>query len=234
MCRFMCIYKVWQHTFKTRQTLHVAYDQSRADECAKCNYCVTSCFLGIDPRKTDVYDSCINCGECITACNVLHARKGGGEGLLKFVVGERDGESFRRFRTSVSGLFGRVTWSFPLLLLGLAMFGHGVWTCQPHHVAAYRADTLQGDVILDYRISVANKFYRPETVKLRVEGLAPEDYTLERDVVNFETAERINVQLSINPDLPSGLYPFIVHAESSDGVWQDRFRVHHLATGGAS
>ena len=25
MCRFMCVYKVWQHTFKTKQTLHIAY-----------------------------------------------------------------------------------------------------------------------------------------------------------------------------------------------------------------
>ena len=231
MCRFMCIYKVWQHTFKTRQTLHVAYDQSRAGECAKCNYCVTSCFLGIDPRKTDVYDSCINCGECITACDVLHARKGGGESLLKFAVGERDGDNFKRFRTSVGGLFGRVIWSFPLLLLGLAMFGYGLWSYQPHHVAVYRADTLQGEVILDYRISVANKLYRPADVTLRVEGMAPDEYRLERDTVTFGTAERINVQLSLSPDLPNGLHPFIVHAESSDGRWRGSFRVHHLATG---
>lgn len=231
MCRFMCIYKVWQHTFKTRQTLHVAYDQTRADECAKCNYCVTSCFLGIDPRKTDVYDSCINCGECITACNVLQSRKGGGAGLLKFALGERDGDGFKRFRTSVGGLFGRVAWSFPLLLMGLVMFAYGLWSYQPHHVAAYRADTLQGEAILEYRVSVANKFYRPAAVNVWVEGLAPEHYRLERAVVNFDTAERINVQLMIDADLPAGLYPFLVHAESSDGRWRGSFRVHHLATG---
>src|SRR5450756_2875648 len=32
-CRFACVYRVWQHSFKTKETLHVAYDASRADEC---------------------------------------------------------------------------------------------------------------------------------------------------------------------------------------------------------
>ncbi|MCI0507388.1 MAG: 4Fe-4S binding protein, partial [Gammaproteobacteria bacterium] len=37
-CRFMCIYKVWQHGFKTQHTLHIAYDSSRSTICEKCNY----------------------------------------------------------------------------------------------------------------------------------------------------------------------------------------------------
>ena len=64
-CRFACVYRVWQHSFRTRETLHVRYDASRSSACEKCNYCVTSCFIDIDPRKTDIYDSCINCGECM-------------------------------------------------------------------------------------------------------------------------------------------------------------------------
>jgi hypothetical protein len=31
-CRFACVYRVWQHSFRTRETLHVSYDASRADE----------------------------------------------------------------------------------------------------------------------------------------------------------------------------------------------------------
>ena len=31
-CRYACIYRVWMHSFKTRQTLRVAYDASRKEQ----------------------------------------------------------------------------------------------------------------------------------------------------------------------------------------------------------
>ena len=63
------------------------YDAGRADSCNKCSYCVSSCFIEIDPRKTAVYDSCINCGECVDACNRMH-QKSDQPGLLSFEFGE--------------------------------------------------------------------------------------------------------------------------------------------------
>lgn len=50
MCKYMCIYRVWQHSFKTRETLHIHYDSARSDHCSSCHYCVDACFLDIDPR----------------------------------------------------------------------------------------------------------------------------------------------------------------------------------------
>jgi polyferredoxin len=230
MCRFMCIYKVWQHTFKTSQTLHIAYDESRSDECAKCNYCATSCFLAIDPRKTEVYDTCINCGECVTACDSLHARKGQGLGLLKFAVGERQGRQFNEFKTSLSSLFGRLTWVLPIFVLGIGMFVYGLATYERYHIAAYRADTLQASQVLDYRISLANKFYSPAEFAIEIEGLPAGSYTLERSAVTSETAGRINVGLHLSPELPKGLHPFLVRVKTNDG-WEDSFRVQHFAAG---
>lgn len=233
MCRFMCIYKVWQHTFKTRQTLHIAYDESRKEECEKCNYCVTSCFLAIDPRKTDIYDTCINCGECVTACENLHARKGG-ETLLRFAMGERQGSgSNAEFKTNVHNLFSRVTWSFPFLILGVVMFVWGLVSYERYHFAVYRDDTLQGAQILDYRISMANKFYEPARLHIEVEGLENDHYTLESDRVEFDTAGRINVELKISPDLAKGLHPVLVRVKSEDG-WEESFRVQHFSGGASS
>lgn len=229
MCRFMCIYKVWQHTFKTKQTLHIAYDESRKAECEKCNYCVTSCFLAIDPRKTDLYDTCINCGECVTACENLHVRKGG-ETLLRFAMGERQSSGENEFRTSMSDLFSRVSWSFPILVLGLAMFLWGLWSYERYHFAVYRADTLQGAQILDYRISLANKFYEPTRLNVAVEGLREDQYTLAAKSVEFETAGRINLELKISPALAKGLYPILVRVKSEDG-WEESFRVQHFSAG---
>lgn len=230
MCRFMCIYKVWQHTFKTRQTLHVAYDESRADECAKCNYCYTSCFLGIDPRKTEVYDSCINCGECITACDNLHARKGSGTGLLRFAIGERQGRDSNSFHTSLSGLFERVTWSFPLFVIGMAMFLWGVMSYEGYHFSVYRADdSAQVQQVQDYTISIAHKFYQPAQLDVSIEGLPAGSYRLAADTVRFDGAGRQDVGLSISPTLAPGLHPFIVRLKAADG-WEDSFRVHHFVS----
>ncbi len=231
MCRFMCIYKVWQHTFKTRHTLHINYDATRADECEKCNYCESACFLGIDPRKTDLFDTCINCGECVTACHNLHAKKGKGTSLLTFAMGERSSDNQKEFKTNLNSLFDRIGWLAPIMAFGVIMMGWGLWSYERYHVAAYRADTLQGDQILDYRISVANKFYEPAEVDLSIEGLDEGSYTLASDKVLFDTAGRINVGLSMSPDLPKGLYPFIVRAHTADG-WEKQFRLHHFSAGG--
>lgn len=231
MCRFMCIYKVWQHTFKTKQTLHVAYDNERADECSKCNYCVSSCFLGIDPRQTDIYDTCINCGECIEACGNLQQRKKSGKpSLLRFAMGERQGQNFAYFKTNVNDLFSRVTWSFPIFVLGIVMMVWGASSYERYHISAYRADTLQGDNILDYRISLANKFYETTALYLSVEGLPEDSFQLEKSTVDFDTAGRINVALSVSSELPKGLHPILLRVKSDDG-WEDNFRLQHLSVG---
>ncbi len=231
MCRFMCIYKVWQHTFKTRQTLHIAYDSTRSDECKKCNYCASACFLAIDPRKTDVYDTCINCGECIVACDDLHIRKGNGDSLLKFVMGQREGQDYTSFKTNMNDLFSRVSWSLPVLVLGVGMFTWGLYYYERYHFTVYRADTVHGSQILDYRISLANKFYEAAELHVAVEGLVPGQFSLQKEHVQFDTAGRINVSLSISPDLPKGLYPIVVQVNSDDG-WQESFRLQHFSAGG--
>jgi len=231
MCRFMCIYKIWQHTFRTKQSLHIAYDNSRAEECEKCNFCVSSCFLAIDPRQTDVYDTCVNCGECVEACDNLQARKQTGKnGLLKFAMGEQQGQNFANFKTNRNDLFARMSWVAPILLIGSLLMVWGIWDYQRYHVAADRADVMKADMIRDYRISVANKFYEPTRLHVAVEGLAPEFYTLQTDTVNFETAGRINVALNINPELPKGLYRVLVRVKSEDG-WEDTFHIQHFSAG---
>lgn len=225
-CRFMCIYKVWQHSFKTRQTLHIRYNDAFADECARCNYCVTACFVGIDPRRTQTYDACVNCGECITACGNVRAARQTGASLLGFEFGERETEKGNRL-TSLGTLVKRVAWTIPLTVIGLGMFVWGLLTYAPYHVTAYRADTMQGDQIRDYRISVASKYYRPGSVSLRITGLPEGSFALSAPRVDFVSAERVDVTLHIYDTLAPGLHPFLVEAESGDG-WRDQFRVHHL------
>jgi polyferredoxin len=225
-CRFMCIYKVWQHGFKTKQTLHIEYDQSRSAACAKCNYCVRACFIGIDPRNTNEYDTCINCGECITACNNLHA-KHNQLGLLTFKIGEQRATKFAMLSMRLSSLSSRVHWTLPFAALGLGMFVWGLVSYDPYHLAVYQADKQHGAEIRDYRVAVSNKIYANTSLAVSIEGLNPDQYRLSDHEVQFTEAGRVDLQLHINAQLPKGIHTFLVHVESEDG-WKDSYRVQHF------
>ena len=225
-CRFACVYKVWQHSFKTKETLHVAYDSNRSDECAKCNYCVTTCFIDLDPRKTEVYDSCINCGDCIDACNKLHA-KNGEVGLLRFELGQRKQGNIRQFRDNSVLLLSRFHWATPFAVLGLAMFAWGVWSYQPYHVSVGSQQIVNNHSGSDYRIEVSSKRYRPTELTMSIEGLPQNDFTLSNLNVSLESVGRASVFLSVSPKLKRGLYPLVVVVHSKDG-WIGRFNVQHF------
>jgi len=231
-CRFMCIYRVWQHSFKTKQTLHIAYDSARKTEanCATCNYCVTACPVEIDPRNTSTFDSCINCGACITACDSLQARKGLAS-LLRFEFGARAESRINKLRSNISSMFGRVTWTIPVTLIGVAMFVWGTVSYQPYHFSVYRAETLQGAHIQDYRINIANKLYADETLTVSVQGVPDGMYELSAQQAVFTTAGRQNINLHIYPGLAPGLHSFVVQVRAANG-WQGNYRVQHFVARG--
>ena len=226
-CRYSCIYRVWQHSFKTNQTLHVKYDASRAEECAKCNYCVTSCFISLDPGKTDIYDSCINCGDCIDACNQLQSKKRI-PGLLSFELGERKQSRVRQFRTAAVSLFSRAGWMTAFAVFSAAMFSWGLWTYQPYHIAVGRADSQQNLAVEDYRIAISNKLYRPVEFHIRVQGLPEGSYRLSANEIKMLAAGRESLTLSIFRNLPRGMHSFVVEVTSVDG-WTGHFNIQHFS-----
>ena len=231
MCKYMCIYRVWQHSFKTRETLHIKYDESRSDHCATCHYCVDSCFLEIDPRKTAVFDSCVNCGECVTACDELHhkSKKLNGTGLLRFAIGA-DQKSKATERGSIASFFLRAKVSSLATAMGAVFFTIGIVGYQSNEFSVYRSEAWHGTKILDYRINIAHKLYHPTDVSLRITGLDANVYQLEKDRVHFDSAGREDVKLHINESLPKGLYRFRVVAKADDG-WSGVFDITHFAPG---
>jgi len=230
MCKYMCIYRVWQHSFKTRETLHIHYDKQRSDHCETCHYCVDSCFLDIDPRQTEVFDSCVNCGECVVACDELHSKskKLHGPGLLRFVLGaeNRPGEN----RGSVASFFARAKASSMATVLGGVLFVIGIAGYQTDEFSVYRSEAWHGAKVLDYRINIAHKVYQPTDISFRIEGIDPAVYQLEKNKVHFDSAGRQDIKLHINESLPKGLYRFHVFARADDG-WSGVFDVTHFAPG---
>lgn len=233
ICRYMCIYRMWQFLFRTRDTLHIVYDEGRSQECAKCNFCVTTCSVDIDPRRTQTYDSCINCGECITACESLHEKKGL-KGLLRFAVGPRkqinaETGCKENVESNLATAKQRLIWVTPVFLFASALCIWGLVTYQPYHLTVYQGDVARGQSVQDYRIGLANKLYKDATLKLSVDGLPAGSYRFDQNQVNFSTATRQDVMLHIIEKLPPGLHPFLVKAESADG-WSDTFRILHLSS----
>ena len=227
VCRYMCVYRMWQFLFRTRDTLHVAYDKSRDEDCAKCNFCVTTCSVEVDPRKTSTFDSCINCGECITACDSLQENKGK-KGLLKFKFGPRRNKE-GKIETNLISAKERLAWVFPAFVLGAGLFVWGLVAYNPYHAAVYRGDGSQGKGIDNYRISMANKMYHPGELTVSVEGIPSTAYELDEDHVAFATSGRdeINLQIIENA-LGLGLHSFVVHVNSLDG-WQSSFQILHIS-----
>ncbi|PIW49414.1 MAG: ferredoxin [Zetaproteobacteria bacterium CG12_big_fil_rev_8_21_14_0_65_54_13] len=233
MCKYMCIYRVWQHSFKTKETLHIHYDIARSDHCATCHYCVDSCFLDIDPRQTEVFDSCVNCGECITACDELHtkSKKLAGPGLLSFAIGDKDKpKKSGKEMGSVASFFARARVSSMATVIGAVFFMIGIAGYQNNEFSVYRSEAWHGAKVLDYRINVAHKLYHPTDITLRIEGLDPAQYQLQSTRVRFDTAGRKDVALHVIESLPKGLYRFRVYATSTSG-WSGVFDVTHFAPG---
>ncbi len=228
MCKYMCIYRVWQHSFKTRDTLHVFYDASRSDHCVNCRYCVDSCFLDIDPRQPEVFDSCVNCGACVVACDELHSKskKLQGPGLLRLKFGD---EWKGKYRGALGSFFSRAKAATFATVMGAAMLAVGLVNYEPASFSVGRAESAQDVKSLDYRIDVAYKINRPEKMRIRIEGLDASQYVLQKDVIQFVEAGRQDVALHINAGMLTGLYRFRVVVTADDG-WSKTFQVVHFAS----
>ncbi|MDX8407256.1 MAG: 4Fe-4S binding protein, partial [Mariprofundaceae bacterium] len=227
LCKYMCIYRVWQHSFKTRDTLHVSYDASRSDHCSNCHYCVDSCFLDIDPRKPETFDSCVNCGECVVACDELHSKskKFDGPGLLRLSFGD---EWKGKYRGALGSFFGQARTALLATVVGAAMFGVGLATYEPASFTVERSKAAGNGEMLDYRINIAYKLFQPEVMHIRVQGLDEDAYRLAKSEIGFNGAGRQDVMLYIKAGLPAGLYRFRVSVES-DGGWARDFNLVHYA-----
>jgi hypothetical protein len=225
MCRYFCIYRIWQHSFKTSETLRIGYDAARSDECVKCGYCLSACAVELDPRDTELYSGCTACGECIVACDKLHERKDG-PGLLSFVFPKADDAVSSNKATILSRMRG----ALPAMAVGAALFGFGLVNYQSYHMSVGNIGGL-GTGMNTYVVHLANKRYRPADLHIVVQGLAKGGYTLAQHEVHFASAGIKDVRLHLNRDIIGlGLHRFSVRVWSTDG-WSQTFPVEYYAVG---
>ena len=226
MCRYFCIYRIWQHSFKTSETLRIGYDAARSDDCIKCGYCLTACSVDLDPRDTELYSGCTACGECIVACDKLHERKGA-EGLLSFEFPKGGQVSANK-----ATIMGRLRGVLPGMAVGAALLAFGLMNYQPYHMSVGNMGAL-GTGLNTYEVHLANKRYQPADLHIVVRGLKPGQYTLAAHDVHFVSAGMRDVQLHLDRvSIGLGLHRFIVDVRSGDG-WSQSFPVEYYAVGDA-
>ncbi|MDX8400151.1 MAG: 4Fe-4S binding protein [Gallionellaceae bacterium] len=224
-CNYACLYRFGQRFFKINDGLHVAYDAERSSSCSKCNYCASSCIVGINPSQFKSSDTCIDCGECIDACDKLQG-KNGKPGLLQFKLG---GESASKSsHGTIAKLLARLNWVALIFVIGGLMFAWGIHTYSPFNIVAYRSEKSSGITVSEYRIQVSNKMYAPAQLTLSIKGLPEGSYKLETEKLELTPASRMSVNLHISPELPKGLHRVIIVANGKNG-WVGRFAVEHFS-----
>lgn len=227
MCQNFCIYRIWQHSFKTSQTMRIGYDTIRSDECVKCGYCASACAVGLDPKHTEVYSGCSACGECIVACDRLHEGKGE-NGLLSYMFPSKQ-ESPKH----MASMMGRFRGVLPFLLVGGLLLVFGIKTYSPYQASVGNIGA-RNTSLSDYVVHLSNKRYRAADVHITVRGLASDQYRLDKSIVYFDSAGMFNIGLHLNTKtIRHGLHRFVVHFESNDG-WHTDFPVSYYDVGDVS
>jgi len=225
-CKYMCFYRLWQESFKSKHSLRIRYDDQRSDHCVKCSFCVDACPLDLDPRTTGKIDNCINCGACVTACDQLNnkRKKDAEMGLLSFVIGDKNRAT--KNTSSIAGFLQRTQKSLLATVAGALLLGMGLASYQSEEFSvSAMAENSSGEV-LDYRINIAHKLYSPVNITLQVKGLN-NTFLLDKDNIHFNTAGRQDVTLHLSDELPAGLHRFAVLA-SADNGWSDEFQITHF------
>lgn len=114
-CASVCPYARMQGTLYDDQTLIIAMDPARRDECMHCDACVRICPVDIDVRK-GVQMACINCAACIDTCADRMARRSR-PSLINYRFGRGTRTAWMRRRGVLFSAAGAVVLLIFLLLL---------------------------------------------------------------------------------------------------------------------
>lgn len=168
-CAAVCPYSKLQGTLFDRESLVIAYDTRRADECVDCKACARVCPVGIDIRD-GLQAACVSCAECVDACTHILSKKGR-PSLVGYFYGAPGG-SLRPFRPAAL-LPGTAALLFFALLLFLVLQRSplGV-TLLPNHDYPSRS-APEGKILVSYTLALENR--GDEAIVLSVSASGPAD-----------------------------------------------------------
>lgn len=152
-CETVCPYAKLQGALFDNNTMVIAFDQRRKNECMDCSACVKICPVNIDIRN-GLSAACINCAECIDTCSGKMEKKQT-PGLISYFFG-KPGEQ-RKLVRSNTVLIGTIT------LLFLLFFTYRSFTRNPIDLIVMPNDAMKprvtdkGELLNSFILAAENK-----------------------------------------------------------------------------
>ncbi|MEM7282267.1 MAG: cytochrome c oxidase accessory protein CcoG, partial [Pseudomonadota bacterium] len=197
VCKYMCPYARFQSAMFDKDTLIIAYDETRGEprggrrrgmdrgesslgDCIDCQMCVQVCPTGIDIRQGLQYE-CIACAACIDACDSVMEKMNYPKGLVKYTTENiESGRLSKVFRPRVA-VYAAVLAVF-ISILGVALITRTpiILDVLRDRNALYRE--IPGGVIENvYTLRVVNMDTRPHKIEITVEGIPGVSLDLDDD-----------------------------------------------------
>ncbi|UCD34159.1 MAG: 4Fe-4S binding protein [Nitrospiraceae bacterium] len=152
-CATVCPYAKLQGALYDKDTLIIAMDPRRKQECIDCGACVRGCPVGIDIRN-GLSDACVNCAECIDRCSaVMDTRQK--KSLIGYFFGVDSGTGrLIRQNAVITGTAALVFLGFFLFLVFTRLPVD--LTVLPNHSFAPRL-SRDGSAVNSYVLSIKNR-----------------------------------------------------------------------------
>ncbi len=164
-CATVCPYARLQSVLFDNNTLIIALDRSRLDECMDCRACVKVCPAGIDIRKGENI-ACINCAECVDVCSEIF-RKKDRKGLINYSFG-KSGEGLKILRQNsiITGILLLIS-SGLLLYVSLGRTTVDI-SIIPEFNQVIRTD--EDKIINIFLVSIENRKNRDDIIEIKPEN----------------------------------------------------------------
>ena len=217
-CTVVCPYGYLQGILADDDTLLVHYRDENRD-CIECKKCIRVCHMGIDIRNSPYQIECVGCGECIDACNDVLARLGK-PGLIHYVWGE-DGDRLGAGDKTWYQKIGLRNAKRVVVLLVLLCYAAGLFTAlsmrhavlvqiAPVRATLYRRDG-SGIVYNQFRLKIANRSSKQQTVVLAIDGLPGTNFVSFEKAVVINVGQTVEREFEIAAPSSAGLGPGINH-----------------------
>jgi cytochrome c oxidase accessory protein FixG len=162
-CATVCPYARAQGMLYDSNTLIIAFDRRRQDECMDCRACVQVCPVGIDIRK-GANIACINCAECVDRCGEIFRRKGK-KGLINYFFGEPGTEArLIRQNAVITALLTLTSFLF-LIYLSNTRKGFEITLLPEYNLQPGLSQT--GELVNAFLISVENRQDRDDSITIK-------------------------------------------------------------------
>lgn len=187
VCTTICPYGRLQSVLFDKDTMQVAYDYKRGEprgkvkkreennlgDCIDCNRCVVVCPTGIDIRN-GVQMECVGCTACIDACDEMMIKVNRPTGLIRY-ASENEIADKKKFHLN----FKVKGYSFILLLLlGVMTYliasGKSIDTNITRAQGQLYTEQQDGKITNLYNAKIINKTNKPQSYKMKVEGIDAE------------------------------------------------------------